>query len=60
MVIAYNPLVSIVILNYNGENYLEDCLNSVLETSYRNFEVILVDNASHDRSLRIVQRSFRR
>ena len=58
MVIAYNPLVSIVILNYNGENYLEDCLNSVLETSYRSFEVILVDNASHDRSLRIVQRAF--
>ena len=44
------PLVSVIILNYNGESYLANCLSSVLETRYSNFEVILVDNASTDSS----------
>lgn len=45
-----HPLVSIVILNYNGERYLERCLNSVFSAEYPNFEVIIVDNASTDNS----------
>lgn len=45
------PLISIVILNYNGKGFLEDCLGSVLESDYGNFEVILVDNNSSDDSL---------
>ena len=52
------PLVSIIILNYNGEAYLENCLASVLKNEYPNFEVILVDNASTDRSLKDAQETF--
>lgn len=52
------PLVSIIILNFNGESYLERCLFSVLSTKYPNFEVIFVDNASTDSSLRIVEKTF--
>jgi GT2 family glycosyltransferase len=51
-------LVSIVILNYNGKNYLMNCISSVLATKYPNFEVILVDNASTDSSLESVQEAF--
>jgi GT2 family glycosyltransferase len=51
-------LVSVIILNFNGENYLERCLLSVLGTKYPNFEVIFVDNASTDSSLKIVEENF--
>lgn len=49
--------MSIIILNFNGEKYLEQCLFSVLNTRYPNFEVIFVDNASTDSSLRIVEKA---
>jgi GT2 family glycosyltransferase len=52
------PLVSIIILNYNGNNYLQACLQSVLNNRYPNFEVILVDNASTDNSLKDAKNQF--
>ena len=52
------PLVSVVILNYNGKNCLSNCLRSVLKSSYPNFEVVLVDNASKDDSLKTAQEAF--
>ncbi|HXW68647.1 MAG TPA: glycosyltransferase family 2 protein, partial [Dissulfurispiraceae bacterium] len=45
------PKVSIIIVNYNGERVLGDCLMSVDGQSFRDFEVVLVDNASTDGSL---------
>ena len=44
------PYVSIVILNYNGKEYIFDCINSVFKTTGCNFEVILIDNNSTDQS----------
>lgn len=44
------PLVSIVILNYNSGDYLQNCLESIYKSDYENFEVIVVDNNSHDKS----------
>jgi GT2 family glycosyltransferase len=52
------PLVSVVILNFNGACYIEQCLSSVLKTKYPNFEVILVDNASTDCSMSVVKKAF--
>jgi GT2 family glycosyltransferase len=46
-----DPLISIVIVNYNGKKFLQNCILSVLKTNYSHFEVILVDNASIDASL---------
>lgn len=43
------PLVSVIIPVYNVEEYLEECLNSVVEQTYHNLEIILVDDGSPDR-----------
>lgn len=45
-----NPLISIIILNYNAGKLLIDCVESVLGSQYNNIEVIVVDNASSDAS----------
>lgn len=48
--------VSIVIPFYNTEKYIEKCLSSVANQSYRNIEVILVDDGSTDNSKKICER----
>lgn len=50
-----NPLISVVVLNYNGKELIRECLLSVLHSTYENFEVIFVDNASTDDSLKIAE-----
>jgi GT2 family glycosyltransferase len=45
-----NPLISIIITNYNGGDLLLKCLESVYNSNYVNYEIILVDNASDDNS----------
>jgi hypothetical protein len=52
------PLVYVIVLNYNGRRWVEACLDSLLDTRYENFHVVLVDNASSDGSVRIVRSRF--
>ncbi|MFH0790112.1 MAG: glycosyltransferase family 2 protein [Candidatus Omnitrophota bacterium] len=52
------PLISVVVLNYNGQGFLDDCLESVLKSDYNNFELILVDNASTDNSFKSAEMKF--
>lgn len=52
------PLVSIIIVNWNGLQYLRECLDSLLFQSYQNFELILVDNASKDKSVEFVESEY--
>ena len=53
-----NPKVSIIIPTYNSQAYIAQALESVLNQTYTNFEIILVDDASTDSTLEVV-RSFR-
>ncbi len=54
------PLVSIVIVNWNGESVLSDCLSSVFEQAYSNIEVIVVDNNSQDNSKALIRKKFKK
>jgi glycosyltransferase involved in cell wall biosynthesis len=50
------PTVSVVMAVYNGQKYLRQALDSVLAQSFRDFEFIIIDDGSKDRSLEILER----
>ena len=52
--IADTPRISIVVLNYNGQEFINDCVESLLAQSYINNEIIVIDNGSTDRSLELL------
>lgn len=49
------PQVSIIIVNWNGYKNIKECLISILKCSYPNFEIIIVDNGSVDRSVSYIK-----
>ena len=53
-----NPKVSVIIPTYNSEDYIAQALESLFNQTYRNFEIILIDDASTDSTVQIA-RSFR-
>ncbi len=52
------PFVSIMIINFNGLNHLEECLNSLLNLNYKSYEIIVVDNKSQDNSVDFIKKNF--
>jgi len=51
------PKVSIIIVNYNGKELLQKCLDSLLKVNYDNFEIILVDNNSTDGTVEFITKN---
>lgn len=45
-----NILVSLIVAVYNGEKYIASCIDSIMNQTYKNYEVILVDDGSKDSS----------
>ena len=50
------PLISVVMPVYNAEHYIQSAIESILKQTYRQFELILVNDASTDSSLKIMRR----
>lgn len=50
-----NPLISVVMSVYNGEKYLAEAIESILNQTYKNFEFIIVNDGSKDNSVEIIK-----
>jgi len=50
------PKASVIIANYNNAKYLRNCINSILNQSYKNIEIIAVDDKSEDSSLEVLKK----
>lgn len=51
-----HPLISIVVLNYNGLHFLEKTIPLILQLSYSNYEIIVIDNNSSDGSIEYLEK----
>lgn len=54
------PLISICIPAYNVENYIEECLNSIINQPFEDYEIVLIDNGSDDRTPEICENYAKR
>ena len=50
--------VSIILVNYNGKDYNKECIESIFNSSYKNIEVIVIDNDSNDNSVNLLMDQF--
>jgi len=50
------PKASVIVVSYNSEKYISKCIESLLDTNYPNFEIIVVDNGSSDKSLEVLKK----
>ena len=55
---AKQPLLSVIIVNFQGSRFIRGCLRSVLSSDYSSFEVLVVDNASTDGSAELIEEEF--
>lgn len=52
---ANEPVVSIIMTSYNYEEYIESAINSIIDQTYKNWVLIIIDDASIDNSVKIIQ-----
>jgi glycosyltransferase involved in cell wall biosynthesis len=55
MELSIRPLVSVIIPTYNSSKYIEETINSVLNQSYQNFEIIVIDDSSTDKTISLLK-----
>jgi len=50
------PSISVIVPMYNSEKYIAECLHSIFSQTFQDFEIIVVDNCSTDKSCEVVQK----
>ncbi|MEK6732449.1 MAG: glycosyltransferase family 2 protein [Candidatus Omnitrophota bacterium] len=53
-----NPLVSVIVVNWNGKGYLDACLSSLKSQSFSDIEIVVVDNGSVDGSIEFIEKKY--
>lgn len=52
------PKISVIIVNWNGKHFLKECIDALLDNSYKNFEIIIVENGSIDGSKEFLEKIY--
>ena len=52
-----NPLISIITVTLNSQKYLEETLKSIFNQKYKNYELIIIDGKSNDKTLKIIKKN---
>ena len=55
-----NNIVSVIIPNYNNEYFIQEVISRILKSTYKNIEIIIVDDKSTDNSVKIIQDNFKK
>ena len=50
-----NPLISVCVPVFNGEKHLKECLDSCIAQTFTNYEIIICDDGSSDKSISIIE-----
>ena len=48
-------MISVIVPVYNASKYINDCIDSILNQTYKDFELILINDGSSDNSLNIIE-----
>jgi GT2 family glycosyltransferase len=54
------PKIIIIIVAYNGEKWIYECIRSIIENNYGNYQIAVIDNASQDATISIIKENFRK
>ena len=49
-------MITVLLSVYNGEEWLKECIESILDQTYRNFEFLIIDEGATDKSLSIIKK----
>ena len=55
-----NEKISVIIPCYNVENFVEKCVNSIINQTYKNLEIIVIDDKSTDNTYEILQNLYKK
>lgn len=59
-ILSKDDLISVIVLAYNTEKYITRCLNSILNQTYQNLEVIVIDDGSTDKTNSLIKRKMKK
>ena len=51
---SVNPIITVLMPVYNGENYLSETIESILSQTYKDFEFLIIDDCSTDNSIKVI------
>ena len=55
MIVKRKPLVSVIVPAFNAEDFVDETLKSIVKQTYKNIEIIVIDNGSQDYTYEVVQ-----